>query len=107
MILLAHLKIKAQALASFHRYHSFQLFSKLWRVMQPEGKRAIASTEGKVAAEKLGTALKCVPNPSFLIERLKLFDQIYARNAEEFKSILYIGDRLIKIFCFRTPAEAH
>jgi len=57
--------------------------------MQPEAKRAIEATPGTVvSAGKIGAELKCIPNPPFIEERLKLFDAIYAKNIEQYKSIL-------------------
>ncbi len=56
--------------------------------MKEEAKRATAATSGSVVSSgKIGAELKCEAHPSFIAERIKLFDQIYAKNVELYKSI--------------------
>ncbi len=67
--------------ASIHLY--------LCRGMQAEAKRATEATAGTTASVgKIGTGLKCIPQPAFIAERIKLFEAVYARNQEEYKSKL-------------------
>lgn len=56
--------------------------------MASEIKRASEATAGSIASnEKLGSALKCSAKPAFIEERLKLFDSIYEKFQEHYKSL--------------------
>jgi hypothetical protein len=56
--------------------------------MQAEAKRATETSAGSVATSgKIAATLQCVANPPFAVERLKIFEKLKERYAEDCKSI--------------------